>query len=92
MRDALPTKSWRYESAIVNLNKATQRGTHWVCNDPFRRVNATRLTRPVTALTYQWSTVFIAVNMFFLAVTVFFCTSSYVRVFLFYSFRDSRIF
>ena len=30
MRDTLPTKPWDSESAIVNLNKMSQRGSHWV--------------------------------------------------------------
>lgn len=31
MRDDLPRKPWRDESAIVNLDSKTGSGTHWVC-------------------------------------------------------------
>ena len=31
MRDSLPAKPKREESAIVNLNRSDQRGSHWVC-------------------------------------------------------------
>lgn len=31
MRDALPKKTRRYESAIVNLDSKYGEGTHWVC-------------------------------------------------------------
>ena len=31
MRDSLPAKPKRDETAIVNLNRSDQRGSHWVC-------------------------------------------------------------
>lgn len=31
MRDKLPKRPWKNESAIVNLDNSTGRGTHWVC-------------------------------------------------------------
>lgn len=31
MRDELPCKVWKNESAIVNLNTSCQGGSHWVC-------------------------------------------------------------
>lgn len=30
MRDALPTRSWKNERAIINLDDYTGNGTHWV--------------------------------------------------------------
>jgi hypothetical protein len=31
MRDMLPTRPKKYESAIVNLDSSSGGGTHWVC-------------------------------------------------------------
>lgn len=31
MRDALPLRAWKNESAVVNLDDTSGPGTHWVC-------------------------------------------------------------
>lgn len=31
MRDNLPSKPWKYERGIINLDGSTGDGTHWVC-------------------------------------------------------------
>ena len=31
MRDTLPRKPWKREAVIVNLDKLSGSGTHWVC-------------------------------------------------------------
>jgi hypothetical protein len=36
MRDELPKRVWKTESAIINLDKKSGSGTHWVC---YRKAN-----------------------------------------------------